>query len=239
MINKKLFKSAVIITAVMLSVSGCAGGCSKQTDPVIADATVETPEPEESVESIESAEPTPSPTVEPTQESIDDTISSENKDNIESEVDTPETEENTENTSESTGIEIVEELDLQMYVQTSANARSGDSTEFEVVTTFSINTELHVTGRTSNDWYRVEWGDGVVYIAGSLLGDKAPSTQQTSGGSSSGGGSSTTPPASNGQQTQPSSDITDEEIQKFLDEWSQDAGGTSIGTGDDSWTHDL
>ncbi len=59
MTNKKLFKSALIITAVMLSVSGCAGGCSKQTDPVIADATVETPEPEESVESIESAEPTP------------------------------------------------------------------------------------------------------------------------------------------------------------------------------------
>ena len=237
MTNKKLFKSALIITAVMLSVSGCAGGCSKQTDPVIADATVETPEPEESVESTE---PTPSPTVEPTQESIDDTISSENKDNIESEVDTPETEEDTENTSESTGIEIVEELDLQMYVQTSANARSGDGTDYEVVTTFSINTELHVTGRTSNDWYRVEWGDGVVYIAGSLLGDKAPSTQQTSGGSSSGGGSSTTPPASNGQQTQPSSDITDEEIQKFLDEWSQDAGGTDTSTGSGTgWNHDL
>ena len=48
MINKKLFKSAVIITTVMLSVSGCAGGCSKQAEPVIADATVETPEPEES-----------------------------------------------------------------------------------------------------------------------------------------------------------------------------------------------
>ncbi len=226
--NKKLFKSALIITAVMLSVSGCAGGCSKQTEPVIADATVETPEPEESTESTE---PTPSPTVEPTQESIDDTISSESEDNIESEVDTPETEEDTENTSESTGIEIVEELDLQMYVQTSANARSGDGTDYEVVTTFSINTELHVTGRTSNDWYRVEWGDGVVYIAGSLLGDKAPSTQQTSSGSSSGGGSNTTPPASNGQPTQPSSDITDEEIQKFLDEWSQDAGGTDTSTG--------
>ncbi len=226
--NKKLFKSAVIITAVMLSVSGCAGGCSKQTEPVIADATVETPEPEESTESTE---PTPSPTVEPTQESIDDTISSESEDNIESEVDTPETEEDTENTSESTGIEIVEELDLQMYVQTSANARSGDGTDYEVVTTFSINTELHVTGRTSNDWYRVEWGDGVVYIAGSLLGDKAPSTQQPSSGSGSGGGSNTTPPASNGQTTQPSSDITDEEIQKFLDEWSQDAGGTDTSTG--------
>nr|WP_300807834.1 SH3 domain-containing protein [uncultured Acetatifactor sp.] len=240
MTNKKLLKSAVIITAVMLSVSGCAGGCSEQTEPVIADATVETPEPEESIESVENTEPTPSPTVEPTQESIDDTISSESEDNIESEVDTPETEENTENTSESTGIEMVEELDLQMYVQTSANARSGDSTDYEVVTTFSASTELHVTGRTANDWYRVEWGDGVVYIAGSLLGDKAPSTQQTSGGSSSGGGSSTTPPASNGQQTQPSSDITDEEIQKFLDEWSQDAGGTDTSTGSGTgWNHDL
>ena len=229
--NKKLFKSAVIITAVMLSVSGCAGGCSKQTEPVIADATVETPEPEESTESTE---PTPSPTVEPTQESIDDTISSESEDNIESEVDTPETEEDTENTSESTGIEIVEELDLQMYVQTSANARSGDGTDYEVVTTFSINTELHVTGRTSNDWYRVEWGDGVVYIAGSLLGDKAPSTQQTSGGSSSGGGSSTTPPASNGQQTtQPSSDgtPTQQEIQDILDSLGESPSGPTEGNG--------
>ncbi len=238
--NKKLFKSAVIITAVMLSVSGCAGGCSKQTEPVIADATVETPEPEESTESTE---PTPSPTVEPTQESIDDTISSESEDNIESEVDTPETEEDTENTSESTGIEIVEELDLQMYVQTSANARSGDGTDYEVVTTFSINTELHVTGRTSNDWYRVEWGDGVVYIAGSLLGDTAPTTPQTTTPSSSAGGNSSTqqPSGGNGQQTtQPSSDgtLTDQEIQDILN----DIGGFGVSVEDnsnDSWTHDL
>lgn len=238
--NKKLFKSAAVITAVMLSVSGCAGGCSKQTEPVIADATVETPEPEERIESTESSEPTSSPTVESTQESIDDTVSSESENNIESEVDTPETEEDTENTSESTGIEIVEELDLQMYVQTSANARSGDGTDYEVVTTFSINTELHVTGRTSNDWYRVEWGDGVVYIAGSLLGDKAPSTQQPNSGSSSGGGSSTTPPASNGQQTtQPSSDgtPTDQEIQDILNGLGGFGGSSADPNGGNGWNN--
>ena len=75
MLNKKMFKSVVIITAVMLSISGCAGGCSEQAEPVIADATVETPEPEESIESVESTEPTPSPTVEPAQENIEDIVS--------------------------------------------------------------------------------------------------------------------------------------------------------------------
>ena len=156
----------------MLSVSGCAGGCSEQTEPVIADAAVETPEPEEN---IETKEPTPSPTVEPTEEPVEESS--------ESEIDTPETEEDTENTSESTGIEIVEELDLQMYVQTSANARSGDGTEFEVVTTFSVNTELHVTGRTANDWYRIEQSEGDVYISGKLLGtEKVVIQQQSTGG---------------------------------------------------------
>lgn len=193
--NKKLFKSALIITAVMLSVSGCAGGCSKQTEPVIADATVETPEPEES---IETKEPTPSPTVEPTEEPVEESS--------ESEVDTPETEENTENTSESTGIEIVEELDLQMYVQTSANARSGDGTEFEVVTTFSVNTELHVTGRTANDWYRIEQSEGDVYISGKLLGtEKAVIQQQSTGGNNQQTNDNMQqPPAQTQQPQQPS-----------------------------------
>ena len=223
---KKLFTSALLIATSLFLFTGCG----EKAEPVSAEPT-ETINEVDTEESLESTEPSPSPTVEPTEEPVEESS--------ESEIDTPETEENTENTSESTGIEIVEELDLQMYVQTSANARSGDSTDYEVVTTFSINTELHVTGRTSNDWYRVEWGDGVVYIAGSLLGDKAPSTQQTSGGSSSGGGSSTTPPASNGQQTQPSSDGTP--TQEELDAIIRDLGGGSDipvteGTG---WNHDL
>lgn len=193
--NKKLFKSAAVITAVMLSISGCAGGCSEQTEPVIADATVETPEPEES---IETKEPTPSPAVEPTEEPVEESS--------ESELDTPETEEDTENTSESTGIEIVEELDLQMYVQTSANARSGDSTDYEVVTTFSVNTELHVTGRTANDWYRIEQSEGDVYISGKLLGtEKAVIQQQSTGGNNQQTNDNMQqPPAQTQQPQQPS-----------------------------------
>ena len=224
---KKLFTSALLIATSLFLFTGCG----EKAEPVSAEPT-ETINEVDTEESLESTEPSPSPTVEPTEEPAEESS--------ESEVDTPETEEDTENTSESTGIEIVEELDLQMYVQTSANARSGDSTDYEVVTTFSANTELHVTGRTSNDWYRVEWGDGVVYIAGSLLGDKAPSTQQTSGGSSSGGGSSTTPPASNGQQTtQPSSDgtPTDQEIQDILNGLGGFGGSSADPNGGNGWNN--
>lgn len=188
MVNKKLFKSGVLITVVMLSVSGCAGGCSKQAEPVIAESTEETPEPEESIpeESEESLEPTPSPTVEP-EESIPEESSS-------SEVDTSEGEEVVQDESEPTDIEIVEELDLTMYAQTACNARSGDSTDYEKVTSMSKGESVHVTGKTSNDWYRVDWNNGIVYISSSLLRLEKPVAQQQSssstGGNGSGGGQS-------------------------------------------------
>ena len=135
MTNKKLFKSALIVTAVMLSVSGCAGGCSEQTEPVIADATAETPEPEESIEPKES---TPSPTVEPTQESIDDTISSESEDNVESE-------ENAINEEDIQNEEVEPDLsytiiaidEVTMYATTNANLRSGPDTTYDIVGSLS------------------------------------------------------------------------------------------------------
>lgn len=111
-----------------------------------------------------------------------------------------------QNLNESTGIEIVEELDKTMYAQQNCNSRSGDGTNYDKVASIEKGAQLHVTGRTSNDWYRVEWGDGVVYIAGSLLGDTAPTTPQTTTPSSSAGGNSSTqqPSGGNGQTTQPS-----------------------------------
>ena len=135
-----------------------------------------------------------------------------------------------QNLNESTGIEIVEELDKTMYAQQNCNSRSGDGTNYDKVASIEKGAQLHVTGRTSNDWYRVEWGDGVVYIAGSLLGDTAPTTPQTTTPSSSAGGNSSTqqPSGGNGQQTtQPSSDgtPTDQEIQDILNDIFPEGSG--------------
>ena len=42
---------------------------------------------------------------------------------------------------------------------------------------------LDVTGRTANDWYRIEQSEGDVYISGKLLGtEKAVIQQQSTGG---------------------------------------------------------
>lgn len=135
-----------------------------------------------------------------------------------------------QNLNESTGIEIVEELDKTMYAQQNCNSRSGDGTNYDKVASIEKGAQLHVTGRTANDWYRVEWGDGVVYIASSLLGDTAPTTPQTTTPSSSAGGNSSTqqPSGGNGQQTtQPSSDgtPTDQEIQDILNDIFPEGSG--------------
>ena len=183
MTNKKLFKSAVIITAVMLSVSGCAGGCSKQAEPVIADATVETPEPEESIESVENTEPTPSPTVEPTQESIDDTISSESEDNIESEENTINEEEiQSKEVEPDLGYTIIAIDEVTMYATTNANLRSGPDTTYDIVGSLSYAQEITVNGKVESDgkvWYVLKNEDKTEMVSGSLLSTTKPQPKQT------------------------------------------------------------
>lgn len=204
MTNKKLSKSAVIITAVMLSVSGCAGGCSKQTDPVIADATVETPEPEESIESIESTEPTPSPTVEPTQESIDDTVSSESEDNIESEENTI-NEENiqSEEVEPDLGYTIIAIDEVTMYATTNANLRSGPGTDYDKVGSLTYAQEIVCNGKVADgdkEWLVLKTEDGSIQmVSAKLVSRTKPQPQSTGGTGSSGGGSSTQQPSGESQ----------------------------------------
>ena len=206
MLNKKMFKSAVIISAVMLSISGCAGGCSEQTEPVIADATVETPEPEESIESVESTEPTPSPTptVEPTQESIEDIVSSESEDNIASEENTINEEDiQSEEVEPDLGYTIIAIDEVTMYATTNANLRSGPDTTYDIVGSLTYAQEIVCNGKVADgdkEWLVLKTEDGSTQmVSAKLVSRTKPQPQSSSGGSSSGGGSSTQQPSGEGQ----------------------------------------
>ena len=178
----------------MLSVSGCAGGCSEQTEPVIADATVETPEPEES---IEPKEPTPSPTVEPTQESIDDTISSESEDNIESEENTINEEEiQSKEVEPDLGYTIIAIDEVTMYATTNANLRSGPDTTYDIVGSLTYAQEIVCNGKVADgdkEWLVLKTEDGSTQMVSAKLVSRTKPQPQSSSGSSSSGGTTTTP----------------------------------------------
>ena len=185
--NKKLFKSAVIITAVMLSVSGCAGGCSKQAEPVIAESKEETPEPEESTpeESEESLEPTPSPTVEPTEEPVEESSESEEVEQEESEPDL--------------GYEIIPIDEVTMYATTNCNLRGGPGTQYDKVGSLSYAQEIVYNGKVEDGdklWLVLKTDDGSTQmVSGSLVSRDKPQPQQSkpSGNTGTGGGSSQQP----------------------------------------------
>ena len=187
MINKKLFKSAFIITAVMLSLSGCAGGCSKQAEPVMADATVEEPEPEES---IESPDPAPSPNVEPTKENIED---------IENEEEVPSEEE----AEPDLGYTIIPMDEVTMYATTTCNLRGGPGTDYDKVGSLSYAQEIVCNGKVEDgdkEWLVLKTEDGSTQmVSAKLVSRTKPQPQQSTNTNNSGGNSSTTqPPASNG-----------------------------------------
>lgn len=196
MVNKKLFKSAFIITAVMLSVSGCAGGCSKQAEPVIAESTEETPEPEESTpeESSESLEPTPSPTVEP-KESI-------SEESFESEEEIPSEEVEPEERESDLGYEIIPIDEVTMYATTNCNLRGGPGTQYDKVGSLSYAQEIVCNGKVEDGdklWLVLKTDDGSTQmVSGSLVSRDKPQPQQSkpSGNTGTGGGGSSQQPSS-------------------------------------------
>lgn len=64
----------------------------------------------------------------------------------------------------------IETIDKQYYVSASAlNVRQGPGTEYEIITTISLNTQVHATGLCENGWYRVNV-DGIAgYVSGYYL----------------------------------------------------------------------
>ncbi|RKJ38099.1 SH3 domain-containing protein [bacterium 1XD42-8] len=251
MTNKKLFKSAVIISAVMLSVSGCAGGCSKQAEPVIADATVETPEPEESTES---SEPTPSPTVEPTQESIDDTISSESEDNIESEENIINEEDiQSEEVEPDLGYTIIAIDEVTMYATTNANLRSGPDTTYDKVGSLTYAQEIVCNGKVEDgdkEWLVLKTEDGSTQMVSAKLvsrtkpqpqsssgSSSTTTTQQPSGGGQPSSGGSGGGNGGSGGGTPPADDGGFDPGATGLPEWGAGGVGSGGGTGL-NWTTD-
>lgn len=198
MVNKKLFKSGVLIAVVMLSVSGCAGGCSKQAEPVIAESTEETPEPEESIpeESEESLEPTPSPTVEP-KESI-------SEESFESEEEIPSEEVEPEERESDLGYEIIPIDEVTMYATTNCNLRGGPGTQYDKVGSLSYAQEIVCNGKVEDGdklWLVLKTEDNSIQmVSGSLVSRDKPQPQQSkpSGNTGTGGGSSQQPSGGTG-----------------------------------------
>ena len=170
----------------MLSLSICAGGCSKQAEPVMADATVEEPEPEES---IESPDPAPSPNVEPTKENIED---------IENEEEVPSEEE----AEPDLGYTIIPMDEVTMYATTTCNLRGGPGTDYDKVGSLSYAQEIVCNGKVEDgdkEWLVLKTEDGSTQMVSAKLVSRTKPQPQSNNSNNTGGNSSTTqPPASNG-----------------------------------------
>ena len=88
-------------------------------------------------------------------------------------------------------LKSIEPMSVTMYALEDCDTYSKPDESSDKVTTVEKSASLHVTGRTSNDWYRVEWGNGEVYIKSSLLSDTKPTSNTNTSNSSSSNTSTT------------------------------------------------
>ena len=165
----------------------------------MADTTVEAPEPEES---IESPEPSPSPTVDLTEENTDDSnvggISSGiNEEDIQAEIT------DQEDTISESDYTINPMEDTTFYALQSCNLRGGPGTDYDKVGSLSYAQEIVCNGKVEDgdkEWLVLKTEDGSTQmVSAKLVSRTKPQPQQSTNTNNSGGNSSTTqPPASNG-----------------------------------------
>lgn len=126
-------------------------------------------------------------------------------------------------------LKSIEPMSVTMYALEDCDTYSKPDESSDKVSTVEKSASLHVTGRTSNDWYRVEWGNGVVYIKASLLSDKKPIAPTNTEG---------TKTNNNGGSTDSTTNNTSDLEKQFQDIIKQMGGGTTLQeTGDDAWIH--
>lgn len=85
------------------------------------------------------------------------------------------------NASEMLKDESEEEIDAYMYTTADLNMRKKGKTESEVIGSIPYGTEIHVTARRADNWYRTERGK-IGYVSGKYLSEEEPvkQTQQES-----------------------------------------------------------
>lgn len=141
-------------------------------------------------------------------------------------------------------LKSIEPMSVTMYVLEDCDTYSKPDESSDKVTTVEKSASLHVTGRTSNDWYRVEWGNGEVYIKASLLSDTKPTSSTNTSNSTStinNNSNSNSGSNSNSSTTTPSqgSSLTQENVGAILDNLfgAGTGGGEFSGNVDDAWAH--
>ena len=143
-------------------------------------------------------------------------------------------------------LKSIEPMSVTMYALEDCDTYSKPDESSDKVTTVEKSASLHVTGRTSNDWYRVTWGNGVVYIKASLLSDKKPTSNNNTGSSSNtsttnNNSNSNSGSNSNSSTTTPSqgSSLTQENVGAILDNLFGEGTGGNESSGDIGFWGDI
>ena len=131
-------------------------------------------------------------------------------------------------------LKSIEPMSVTMYALEDCDTYSKPDESSDKITTVEKSASLHVTGRTRNDWYRVTWGNGEVYIKASLLSDTKPtsntntnnstSTTNNNNNSNSNTSKPTSPAPSNNSNT-----INNENVQDVLDNLFPGTGNNTVG----------
>lgn len=186
----------VVVIAVIL------GGVALHKDSEAVETMAEvTPPAIEEDSSKATEEPETVETEPPAEETTDAEETGENTVETEQETDVLQEDEHKQEKAEQDIAEISEnegeeEIDAYMYTTADLNMRKKGTTESEVIGSIPYGTEIHVTARTADNWYRTERGE-IGYVSGKFLSDTKPE-QNTSSQQASSGSSESTQPSGDG-----------------------------------------
>ena len=79
--------------------------------------------------------------------------------------------------TEISSITLAEELNMQLYVVKESNILDADNNDAKIIAPVEFGVPLEVTGKTSNGWYEVVWGNSKGYLPADTLSDTNPNPQ--------------------------------------------------------------